>query len=77
LGDSTFAHFQLPTQTISHTLDWLYPQTEGTSVTPVTFRSNKGNDGPSAVEPQAYGAAREAAMAAFAQVWRSEDLAAG
>jgi len=22
-------------------------------VTPVTFRSNKGNDGPSAVEPQA------------------------
>ena len=57
-------------------LGWLYPQTEGTSVMPVTFRSNKRNCPPARLTA-AHGATREAAMAAFAQAWCSEDLAAG
>src|SRR5215468_11719482 len=56
--------------------DWLYPQTDGTSVTPVTFWSNKGNCPPARLTA-AHAAAREAAMAAFAQPWRRKGLAAG
>jgi len=45
-------------------------------VTPVTFWSNKGNCPPARLTA-AHAAAREAAMAAFAQPWRRKGLAAG
>ena len=67
MDDSTFAHFQLPTQTISHTLGWLYGQTEEKSVMPVTFRSNKTELPFGAAGPDPHAATREAAMAAFAK----------
>src|SRR5712691_9662133 len=60
--------------------DWLYPQTEGTSVTPVTFWSNKGSC-PSArpnrtptVRP-ARPPWRHSRRLGAPKIWRSEDLA--
>ena len=53
LGNSTFAHFDLPTQALAILWSWSYPQTEEKSVMPVTLWSNETELPFGAAEPHA------------------------